>query len=119
MKIKKNIHSTYKKCCKDKYIDLLLTDEGEKKHYVLITDFNTFIYDHTLQHFCRDCLQAYRTTEKLKCHIKDCFKINDKQAIKMPKKGAYIQVKNFGQTIKSQFVIYADFESILWNTKSK
>ena len=43
------------------------------------------MYDHTLyrgrKHFCRYCLQAFRTVEKLKCRIKDCFKINGKQTI--------------------------------------
>ena len=91
--------------------------EGEKKHYVFIKDFNTLTNDHTLhcgrKHFCGYCLQAFRTAEKLKCHIKDCFKINGKQTIKMPKKGEYVKFKNFERKIKSPFMIYADFESIL------
>ena len=70
------------------------------------------MYDNTLhrgrKHFCRYCLQAFRTAEKLKCHIKDCFKINGKQTIMMPKKGEYIKLKNFGREIKSEFIIYTD-----------
>ena len=31
----------------------------------------------------------------------------------MPKKAEYIKFKNFGRKIKSPFMIYADFESIL------
>ena len=73
------------KCFEDKHVDLLLIDEEEKKHYVLIKDFNTFMYDYTLHHgrihFRRYCLQAFRTAEKLKCHIKDWFKINGKKTI--------------------------------------
>ena len=68
---------------------------------------------HGRKHFCRYCLQAFRTAEKLKCHIKDCFKINGKETIKMPAKGEYIKFRNFGRKIKSPFMIYADFESIL------
>ena len=34
------------KKCEDKHVDLLLIDEGEKKHYVLIKDLNTFMYGH-------------------------------------------------------------------------
>ena len=49
--------------------------------------------------------------KKLKCHIKNCFEINDKQIIKIPKKGEY--AKNYERRIKSPFMIYADFESIL------
>ena len=88
----KEKHPIYesKKCCEEKHVDLLLIGEGEKKHYVFINNFNTFMYENTLhrgrKHFCRYCLQAFRTGEKLKCHIKDCPKINGKQTIKMPKK---------------------------------
>ena len=73
------------------------------------------MYDHTLhrgrKYFCRYSLQAFRTTEKLKCHIKDCFKINGKQTIKMSKKVNILIY--FKRKIKSPFMIYSDFESIL------
>ena len=32
------------------------------------------------------CLQAFKTAETLKSYIKTCFRINDKQTIKMTKK---------------------------------
>ena len=51
--------------------------------------------------------------EIVNCHIKDCFKINGKQTIKMPKKSKYVKFKNFERKIKSLFMICADFESIL------
>ena len=66
------------------------------------------------KHFCHYGMQAFRTAEKLKCHIKDCFKINSEQTIKIPKKGESIKFKNFGRKIKSPFMIYGDFESILF-----
>ena len=66
-----------KKCNEDKHVDLLLIGEGEKKHYVLIKDFNTFMNDYTLnrgrKYFCRYCLQDFRTADILKCYRKDCF----------------------------------------------
>ena len=38
------------------HVDLLLIGEEGKRHYVLLKDFNTFMYDHTLhrrrEHFC-------------------------------------------------------------------
>ena len=62
-----------------------------KRIYILIKDFNRFMYDYTLhigkKYFCRYCLQTFNTAEILKSNIKDCMKINDKQMIKMPKKG--------------------------------
>ena len=98
-------------------VDLVLIGEKGTKHYVLIKDFNTFMCDHTLhrgrKHFCRYCLQAFSIEEVLKCHIKDGFKINGKQRIKMPKKDEYISFSNYERKIKSPFMIYAAFESIL------
>ena len=48
-----------------------------------------------------------------KAYIKDCFKINDKQHIIMPKKGEYVKFKICERRIKLPFMIYAVFESIL------
>ena len=57
------------------------------------------MYDHTIhhgkKHFCCHCTQVFGTEETLKHHIKDCFKINGKQRIIMPKKGEYVQFKNY------------------------
>ena len=49
----------------------------------------------------------------LKRHLKDCFKINGKQRIMMPIKGGYVTFKNYERKIKSPFVIFEYFESIL------
>ena len=73
--------------------------------------------DHNLhrgkRYFCRYSLQAFGTEEILKSHINDCFKINCKQIIQIPKEGEYVKFKNYERKIKSSFMIYADFESIL------
>ena len=53
------------------------------------------------------------TEEILKHHIKDCFKMNRKQRIIMPKNGEFVKCKNYERKIKSPFKHYADFESIL------
>ena len=39
--------------------------------------------------------------------------MNGKQRIVMPKKGKYVTFQNYERKIKSPFIIYADFESIL------
>ena len=53
-----------------------------------IKNFKKSMYEHTLhrgtKHFCRYCLQAFSTAQKLKYHVKDCFKIYSKQTIIMP-----------------------------------
>ena len=115
----KEKHPIYvsKTICEEKHVDILLIEEKGKRHYVLIKDFNRFMYNHTLhrikKHFCRYCLQAFSTEKLLKYHIKHCFKINGKQKIKMPKKGEYVKFKNYKRKIKSPFTICADLESIL------
>ena len=48
--------NTFKKHV-DIFLLLLLLEKKEKKHYALLKDFNTFMYDHSLhrerKHFCR------------------------------------------------------------------
>ena len=46
-------------------------------------------------------------------HVVNCFKINDKQMVKMAQKGETVKFKNYTRKIKSPFMIYSDFESIL------
>ena len=77
--MKKKKHPIYvsKQCCKEKHVDLLLMGEGEKTLCSLHRGRKSF---------CRYCLHAFITEEILKRHIKDCFKINGKQRIIMPKK---------------------------------
>ena len=68
-----------------KHVDFLLIGEKNKRHYFLIKDVGTFMYDHTLhseiKHFCLYFLQDFSTEEIFKLHIKDCFNINGKQKI--------------------------------------
>ena len=75
------------------------------------------MYDHSLhrgrKEFCCYCLHACITEEILKCYIKDCFKINGKQKIKISKNGEHVKFKNVERKTKSPFMIYADFESTL------
>ena len=49
MKLRKKTNLCVKTCFEAKH-DLFWTSEGEKKHYVLVKDFNTFMYDDTLHH---------------------------------------------------------------------
>ena len=52
------------------------------------------MYDHILQNnTIRYCLEAFNTAETLKNHVNDCFKVNGKQMIKMPKKKKMLDSK--------------------------
>ena len=59
-----------------RHVDLLLTGEKGKRHYVLIKYFSTFMYDHTLhfgrKHFCVYCLQVFSKADISKSHVTDC-----------------------------------------------
>ena len=94
----------------------MIRKEG-KRHYVLIKDFKTFMYNHTLhcgrKDFCWYCLQALSTEEILKSDIKDFFKINGKRKIIMPEKGEFVKLKKYKRTIKSPFIIHADLTAFL------
>ena len=104
---------------KEKYQDhmeLLLITEGEKKHYVLIKDFNKFMFNQTKhehrKYFCMYCLQCFSREDVLTEHKNNCILINGKQAINMPEKGDKVYFKNHHKQLPVPFVIYADFEAL-------
>ena len=47
-----------------------------------------------LKYFCRYCVQVLSTIEISKLHINDCFKIDDKQTIIMPKESEPVKFRN-------------------------
>ena len=101
----------------EKHIELLLITEDENKHYVLIKDFNRFMYNQTKhehkKHFCMHCLQCFSSEEVLNNHKNNCIQVNGEQAIKMPdKNNNTLKFNNFHKQQPVPFVIYADFEAI-------
>ena len=104
---------------KEKYQDhmeLLLITEGKNKHYVLIKDFNKFMFNQTKhehrKHFCMYCLQCFSREDILTEHKNNCISINGKQAINIPEKGDKVYFKNHHKQLPVPFVIYADFEAL-------
>ena len=98
------------------HMELLLINKDKKNHYVLIKNFNKFMFDQTKhnckKYFCMYCLQCFSREDVLAEHVKNCLSINGKQAIKMPKKGQHVNFRNYHKQIPAPFVIYADFEAI-------
>ena len=95
------------------HVNLLLIEEG-KPHYVLIKDFSTFMHKQTLHHdWKRFCNYGLQTLLLCKRHINDCFENFGKQMIKMDKKDETVKFKNYTRKIKSSFMIYAGYKSIL------
>ena len=96
----------------EEQMNLLLITEGENRHYVLIKDFNKFMYNQTKhkerKNFCMYCLQCFSSKDILAKHKEICVTINSKQAIKMPEKGNNIlKYNNFHKQLPVRFVIYA------------
>ena len=101
----------------DNQMNLLLVTEDENKHYVLIKDFNRFMYNQTKhkesKHFCMYCLQCFSSKRVLNDHKDNCIIVNGTQAVKMPDKDNNIlKYINFHKEKQVPFVIYADFEAI-------
>ena len=99
-------------------MNLLLITKDEKKHYVLIKDFNTFMYNQSkhneMKHFCMYCLQCFSSERILANHVNNCLTVNGAQAINMPKQGENIlKFNNFHKQLPVPFVICADFEAIM------
>ena len=99
------------------HMELLLITKNENKHYVLIKDFNKFMYNQTKhehrKHFCMRCLQCFSSDRVLNNHKDNCIQVNGTQAIKMPTKDNNIlKFNNFHKQQPVPFVIYADFEAI-------
>ena len=61
-------------------MNLLLITKDEKKHYVLIKDFNAFMYNQSKhkerKHFCMYCLQCFSSERMLANHVNNCLTIN-------------------------------------------
>ncbi|KAL9967825.1 hypothetical protein ACROYT_G026122 [Oculina patagonica] len=99
------------------HMELLLITNETKQHYVLIKDFNKFMYNQTKhkerKHFCMHCLQCFSSNRILNNHKNNCIQVNGTQAIKMPTKDNNIlKFENFHKQQEVPFVIYADFEAI-------
>ena len=98
-------------------LNLLLITENECKYYVLIKDFNKFMYNQTKhkerKHFCMHCLQCFSSEKVLVNHKENCIQINGTQAIRMPTKDDNIlKFNNFQKQLPVPFIIYSDFEAI-------
>ena len=97
-------------------LNLLLITKGKEQHDVLIKSFNKFMYNQTKRrerkHFCRYCLQCFKSEIVLNNHKENCITVNGAQAIKMPKADNVVYFTNYHKGLAAPFVIYADFEAI-------
>ena len=97
-------------------IDILLISKKENQHYCWIKNFSRLIRIQVTKHkatayFCKRCLRKFTTQKELEEHIL-IIKKDTACKIEVPKPGETITFKNFNQSMRVLFVIYADFEAI-------
>ena len=104
-----------------KAINLLMLENGEAYHYVLIKNLNGLLRSHAdgnhTKEFCPYCCwgfdKRYLKPGQMAKHMDDCFKYKGTKVI-MPKKDKNtIKFTNYSQQLKAPYTIYADFESVL------
>ena len=89
----------------EQVLNVLLTSNEEKSHYVFVNDFNRLIYSEVKRKnahkklFWMSCLQNFK--EILNNHRKRCFLINDTQAVKW--ESGIIKFKNYEKQISIAF----------------
>ena len=98
-------------------ITLLLIKDGENSHYCLVKNLSALIISQINVHkgsrnFCLNCFNGFNTTNALNKHMEYCYN-NDCVKLNMPSEGTYLYFKNFVNSEKAPFTIYADFESLI------
>ena len=100
-------------------IDLLLSIDDNKSHYVYIKHFNTFMFHKTKNKnkkwFCKSCLQCFSSENVLIKQKEDCLSITGQQSINLEK--GTIEFKNYFKQLPVPFRTYADFECNLKNVE--
>ena len=99
-------------------ITLLLIKDGENSHYCLVKNLSALLISQLnnkhkgSRSFCLNCFNSFNTQDALNKHMEYCNN-NECVKINMPPEGTYLYFKNFVNSEKAPFVIYADFESLI------
>ena len=93
----------------EKYLDLLLYEE----HYMNIKNISRFFFpnENNKIYFCRNCYNKFYVKNKFDEHIQFCE--NNKTQILLPSQNKYLQFINLQNTIKHNFIAFADIESYM------
>ena len=102
-------------------VNLLLTGDGERRHYTAIKSLSRLLGSSNSkhkrkQHFCLNCLQSFHSEESRDKHFEYC-KDNEAVRIEMPKEGPFMEFHDGKNQFKVPFVMYADFEANLKPTE--
>ena len=101
----------------NKIINLMIIEDGDKRHYVAIKSLGRLLSKmnskhNPSQHFCTNCSQGFSDVGSRDEHYAYC-RSNQAVRIEMPNKRPIVEYSNGQHQFKVPFVLYADFESIL------
>ena len=101
----------------ERSVNLMILEDGEKKHYVAIKSLERLLSKmnskhNPTQHFCNNCLQGFSDITSRDNHYEYC-RSNESVRIEMPTRNPIVSYSNGQHQFKVPFVMYADFESIL------
>ena len=101
----------------ERTVNLMIIEDGEKKHYVAIKSLERLLSMNNSkhkesQHFCNNCLQGFFNISSRDNHYEYC-RSNESVRIEMPTRNPIVSYSNGQNQFKVPFVMYADFESIL------
>ena len=94
-------------------------ENGEPNyHYCVIMDIEGFLrFDGSGSHkkfYCLNCLSAFTRQWTLAKHRKECFAVNKTQRLNFPQRGKnFLTFEDFSRKNMHNWIVYADFESIL------
>ena len=98
-------------------VNLLLISEGENQHFTWIKAMSRLLTSQTntdahKRHYCLRCLNSFHTAESLQRHTTHCSS-HEAIRVELPNEESNIlSFRNHNHSMKTPFVIYADFESI-------
>ena len=96
-------------------VNLLVLERGTRFHYVAITNLNRLLNTHKgiriRNIWCTSCLLGFRLQQGFEKHMPTCGQIQA-SAFTMPEE-KQLTFTDWHKTISPQFVVYADFESVL------
>ena len=104
-------------------VDLLLLEDGKKRHYAAIKNLSRLLGSSNSkikrrEYFCRNCLQGFPSEEAKNKHLNYCLD-NEAVRIEMPTENPIVKFHSGQYQFEVPFVMYADFEAILQNVEEE
>ena len=112
------VHRISGKGSKIPRINLMITKQGENKHYSYVKRLTALLLEQSKnsnsKHFCERCLHGYTMRDFLERHKPECKGLlKSPTRMEIPKVGENkMAFKNYYKQMKVPYVVYADFECV-------